>query len=94
MIILDEFEGKTISLDLYDGELSHVLSLLADAARQDGFFLVVDKQIKGKIQVQMDEPWNIILIEILAGVNFMTMLVNNKILISLMDGIQEEPAEQ
>lgn len=94
MIILDEFEGKTISLDLYDGELSYVLSLLADAARHDGFFLVVDKQIKGKIQAKMDEPWNIILIEILAGVNFMTMLVNNKILISLMDGIQAEPAEQ
>jgi hypothetical protein len=83
MFILNEYKGSTVSLDFPDGDLYTVLSLLADAARRDGFFLFVDKRIKGNIKISMDEPWNNILIEILTGVNCTTIIVNNKIAISL-----------
>jgi hypothetical protein len=83
MFILNEHKGSTISLDFPDGDLYTVLSLLATAARRDGFFVFVDKRIKGNIQITMDEPWNSILIEILVGVNFTTVIINNIIAISL-----------
>ena len=83
MFILNEHRGTTISLDFPDGDLYTVLSLLADAARREGFFVFVDKRITGKIKITMEEPWNNILVEILAGVNFATVIVNNIIAISL-----------
>jgi hypothetical protein len=83
MFILNEHKGSTISLDFPDGDLYTILSLLADAARRDGFHVFVDKRIKGNIRITMDEPWNSILIEILTGVNFTTVIVNNIISISL-----------
>jgi hypothetical protein len=89
VFILNELNGTTISLDFYDGDLHTVLSLLAEAAQQDGFRILIDRQIKGKIQIKMDEPWNLILVEILAGVNFITMMVNNMILITSPDGGKE-----
>ena len=85
MFILNEHRGTTISLDFPDGDLYTVLSLLADAARREGFFVFLDKRITGKIQITMEEPWNNILVEILAGVNFVTVIVNNIIAISLWE---------
>ena len=85
MFILNEHRGTTISLDFPDGDLYTVLSLLADAARREGFFVFVDKRITGKIKITMEEPWNNILVEILAGVNFVTVIVNNIIAISLWE---------
>ncbi len=82
MFILNEHRGTTISLDFPDGDLYTVLSLLADAARREGFSVFVDKRITGKIKITMEEPWNNILVEILAGVNFVTVIVNNIIAIS------------
>jgi hypothetical protein len=82
MFILNDFEGTAVGIDFCDGDLQTVLSLLADAARFDGFLIIVDRQIKGKIQIKMDEPWNLILVEILAGVNFATTVVKNSIIIS------------
>jgi hypothetical protein len=82
MFILNDFEGTTVSIDFRDGDLHSVLSLIADAARFDGFIMIVDRQIGGKIQIQMNEPWNVILVEILAGVNFVTTVVHNSILIA------------
>lgn len=83
MFILNEHKGSTISLDFPDGDLYTVLSLLADAARRDGFYVFVDKRIKGNIKIIMDESWNNILIEILTGVNFTTVIANNIIVISI-----------
>ena len=83
MFILNELQGTTVNLDFADGDLFTVLSLLAEAARRDGFSVFVDKRISGKIQITMDEPWNHILVEILAGVDFLTLVVNNIIAISL-----------
>lgn len=82
MFVLNGFQGTTIGIDFRDGDLLAVLSLLAEAARFDGFVIIVDKQIKGKIRIHMREPWNLILIEILAGVNFITTVVKNSIIIS------------
>jgi len=82
MFILNDYEGTAVSIDFYDGDLHAVLSLLSDAARIDGYVMVVDRQIKGKIQIKMYEPWNLILVEILAGVNFVTTVVKNSIIIS------------
>ena len=82
MFILNDYEGTVVSIDFYDGELHAVLSLLSDAARIDGYVMVVDRQIKGKIQIKMYEPWNLILVEILAGVNFVTTVVKNSLIIS------------
>ena len=90
MLILSEYNGTPVNLDCYDGDLYKVLAILSDAARQDGFLMLVDRQIKGKIQVTMDEPWNIILVEILAGVNFLTVIANKKIIISLLEGSGEK----
>jgi hypothetical protein len=85
MFILNYYKGTTISLDFHDGDLYNVLSLLAEAAHKDGFIIAVDKRIKGKIQINMEEPWNMVLVEILAGVNFMTEIVNDIIIISVME---------
>ena len=85
MFVLDKLDGKKVSLDFPEGDLYTVLSLLAEAARRDGFSVFLDKRIKGKIKITMDEPWNTILIEILAGVNFITVFVNNIIAISLRE---------
>jgi len=82
MFILNDYGGTVVSIDFYDGDLHAVLSLLSDAARIDGYVMVVDRQIKGKIQIKMYEPWNLILVEILAGVNFVTTVVKNSIIIS------------
>lgn len=82
MFILNDYEGTAVSIDFYDGDLHAVLSLLSDAARIDGYVMVVDRQIKGKIQIKMYEPWNLILVEILAGVNFVTTVVKNSLIIS------------
>lgn len=82
MFILNDYEGTAVSIDFYDGDLHAVLSLLSDAARIDGYVMVVDRQIKGKIQIKMYEAWNLILVEILAGVNFVTTVVQNSIIIS------------
>ena len=82
MFILNDYEGTAVSIDFYNGDLHAVLSLLSDAARIDGYDMVVDRQIKGKIQIKMYEPWNHILVEILAGVNFVTTVVKNSIIIS------------
>jgi len=82
MFILNDYKGTAVSIDFYDGDLHAVLSLLSDAARIDGYVMVVDRQIKGKIQIKMYEPWNLILVEILAGVNFVTTVVKNSIIIS------------
>jgi hypothetical protein len=90
MFVLNDYKGTPVNLDFFDGDLYKVLSLLADAARHDGFLILVDRQIKGKIQVTMDEPWNVILVEILAGVNFLTIIVNNKIIVSLLEGSGEK----
>jgi len=82
MFILNDYEGTVVSIDFYDGDLHAVLSLLSDAARIDGYVMVVDRQIKGKIQIKMYEAWNLILVEILAGVNFVTTVVKNSLIIS------------
>jgi hypothetical protein len=82
MFILNDFEGTSVGIDFCDGDLHNVLSLLADTARFDGFTVIIDRQIKGKIQIKMHEPWNLILVEILAGVNFLTTVVHNCIIIS------------
>jgi len=82
MFILNDYEGTAVSIDFYDGDLHAVLSLLSDAARIEGYVMVVDRQIKGKIQIKMYEPWNLILVEILAGVNFVTTVVKNSLTIS------------
>lgn len=82
MFILNNFEGTAVRIDFCDGDLQAVFSLLANAARFDGFVMIVDRQIKGKIRINMHEPWNLILVEILAGVNFLTIVVKNNIVIS------------
>jgi len=82
MVILNDFEGTPVSIDYRDGDLHRVLSLIADAARFDGFSVIVDRQISGKIQIKMHEPWNLILVEILAGVNFVTTVFHNSIIIA------------
>lgn len=82
MFILNDFEGTAVGIDFTEGDLHTVLSLLADAARFDGFIIIIDKQIRGKIQIKMREPWNLILVEILAGVNFVTTVVHKSIIIS------------
>ena len=83
MFILNEYEGTRINLDSHDGNLYQVLLRIADIARQDGFTLVIDQRINGKIQVTLNEPWNLILLEILAGLDFFTIIERRTIIISV-----------
>ena len=83
MFILNEYEGAKINLDSRDGNLYQVLLRIADIARQDGFTLVIDQRIKGKIKVALNEPWNLILLEILAGLDFFTIVDRKTIIISV-----------
>ncbi len=83
MFILNEFEGSRISLDSRNANLYQVLQRIADAARKDGFSLVIDPRIKGKIKIDLDEPWNQILVEILAGVEFAAIIESRTIIIYL-----------
>jgi hypothetical protein len=83
MFILNEYEGSKIDLNSRDGNLYQVLLRIADIARQDGFTLVIDQRIKGKIQVALNEPWNLILLEILAGLDFFTIIEKKTIIISV-----------
>ena len=83
MFILNEYEGSKINLDSRDGNLYQVLLRIADIARQDGFTLVIDQRIKGQIKVALNEPWNLILLEILAGLDFFTIVERKTIIISV-----------
>jgi hypothetical protein len=85
MFILNEYKGATINLDFHDGDLYKVFSLLAEAAEEDGFRICIDRRITGRIQINMEEPWNMALLEILTGVSFMTEVVNNVIMISAIN---------
>ncbi len=54
-----KFAGKKVSIDVSDANLSGVLSLLSDIARQDGFVLSVDPRTQGKITLKMTNvPWD------------------------------------
>jgi hypothetical protein len=83
MFILNEYNGSRVSLEYHDGHLYHVLLRIADIARGDGFTILIDQRINGKIEINLDEPWNHILIEILAGLNFKTIIENKTIIITL-----------
>jgi hypothetical protein len=83
MFILNEYEGSKINLNSHDGNLYQVLLRIADIARQDGFTLVIDQRIKGQIKVALNEPWNLILLEILAGLDFFTIIERKTIIISV-----------
>ena len=83
MFILNEYDGSKINLNSHDGNLYQVLLRIADIARQDGFTLVIDQRINGKIQVALNEPWNLILLEILAGLDFFTIIERKTIIISI-----------
>jgi hypothetical protein len=85
MLILNGYEGTKIRIDLFEGELDQVFALLSDAAREDGITLVIDSRIRGKISLNMDEPWNFILIEILAGVTTVSLVLEDAILISMAE---------
>ncbi len=57
-----KFAGKKVSLDVSDANLSGVLNLLSDIARQDGFALSVDPRTQGKITLKMTNvPWDQVL---------------------------------
>ena len=83
MIILNEYEGSKIDLDFHEGNLYEVLLRISDIARKDGVIVLVDQRIKGRITLKLHEPWNHILIEILAGLNFLAVIERNTIMISL-----------
>ena len=83
MFILNEYEGSKINLVSHDGNLYQVLLRIAEIARQDGFTLVIDQRIKGQIKVALNEPWNLILLEILAGLDFFTIIDRKTIIISV-----------
>jgi hypothetical protein len=82
MFILNEYQGSKVNLNSHDGNLYQVLLRISEIARRDGFNLVIDQRIKGKIKVALNEPWNLILLEILAGLDFFTIIERNTIVIS------------
>jgi hypothetical protein len=83
MIILNEYAGSKINLDFNDGNLHEVLQRISDTARKDGVRILVDQRIDGRITLKLDEPWNHILVEILAGLNFLAIVERNTIMICL-----------
>jgi hypothetical protein len=83
MFILNDYKGSRVSLEYHDGNLYHVLLQIADSAHGDGFTILVDQRINGKIEINLDEPWNHILVEILAGLNFKTIIEGKTIIIAL-----------
>jgi hypothetical protein len=83
MFILNEYKGSRVSLEYHDGNLYQVLLRIADSARGDGFTILIDQRINGKIEIKLDEPWNHILVEILAGLNFKTIIEQKTIIIAL-----------
>jgi hypothetical protein len=60
-----------------------VLQRISDTARKDGVRILVDQRIDGRITLKLDEPWNHILVEILAGLNFLAIVERNTIMICL-----------
>jgi type II secretory pathway component HofQ len=47
------YTGRRVTLDFKNSNLTGVLSVLSDIARQDGYTLTIDKRIQGKITVKM-----------------------------------------
>ncbi len=86
MFVLNEHNGSPVNLDFSEGDAYTVLSLLSEAARLEGFHLLIDQRIKGKkISVTTEEPWNSVLVEILTGGDYLTVISNNVIAISLWE---------
>ena len=83
IFILNGFDGSIVRLDRQDRNLYEVLSRIAETADRDGYNLIIDQRISGKIEVNLTEPWNHILVEILAGLNLVTIIVRKTIIISL-----------
>jgi len=50
---LEKYTGRRVTLDFKNSNLTGVLSVLSDIARQDGYTLTIDKRIQGKITVKM-----------------------------------------
>jgi hypothetical protein len=82
MFILSEFEGSIVNLGQKDRNLYQALLRIADIALKEGFTLVIDERIQGKIEVNLNEPYNMILIEILTGLDLMTIVDSKTIIIS------------
>lgn len=85
MFVLNEYKGSPVNLDFPEGDMYTVLSLLGEAARLDGFNLLIDKRIRGKIRVTTKEPWNWVLVEILTGADYFAVISNNVIAVSLWE---------
>jgi hypothetical protein len=83
MFILNEFKGSTVTLDGQDRNLYQVLLRIAEIAGKDGFTVVIDQRIAGRIKVNLSEPWNLVLIEILTGLNLNTIIFESTIIIFL-----------
>lgn len=47
------YTGRRVTLDFRDSNLTGVLSVISDIARQDGYTLTIDRRIQGKITVKM-----------------------------------------
>lgn len=57
------YTGRQVTLDFKESNLTGVLAVLSDIARQDGYTLTVDsRRIQGKITVKMKSvPWDKVL---------------------------------
>jgi type II secretory pathway component HofQ len=47
------YTGRRVTLDFKNSNLTGVLSVLSDIARQDGYTLTIDRRIQGRITVKM-----------------------------------------
>lgn len=78
-----KYSGRKVTLDFDDANITGVLALLSDIARQDGYTLAVDKRIRGKITLKMtDVSWDEVLDFIVENHNLLKTVKGKSIMVS------------
>jgi len=81
--ISSKYTGRKVTLDFNEANLTGVLTLLSDMARQDGYTLTVDKRIQGKITLKIKKmPWDHILDFLVENYNLVKVVKDKTITIS------------
>lgn len=78
-----KYTGRKVTLDFNEANLTGVLTVLSDIARQDGYTLTVDKRIQGKITLKMTKvSWDEVLDFLVENHNLVKTVKGKSIMIS------------
>lgn len=78
-----KYTGRKVTLDFVEANLTGVLTVLSDIARQDGYTLTVDKRIQGKITLKMTSvSWDEVLDFLVESHNIAKTMEGKSIILS------------